>query len=253
MLACQSLLPLTNHLYPSIIERSINYLEPLTMPTTKEGQESVVKHFLDSGSTYIVQLFLITLAAQTYTRVPLPYSILQLGLVVAAALTWKWWRPERPLHEAVKSDDTSTVRKALSQNPRPNIRNISGETALHCACKFSSVEMISFLISQGADVNALKRNCESPLHWAVASGHCDKVSLLITQGAEIEIKDNLGKTPLFWAVCRNFLTITELLLNNGADYNTQSDEGDSLIEVAREKGFTGIIQLLNEFSTRNSD
>jgi hypothetical protein len=61
------------------------------MSAAKEGQESVLKHFLESGSTYIIQMFFIALAAQTYSRTPLPYSMLQLGFVIVAAFTWEWW------------------------------------------------------------------------------------------------------------------------------------------------------------------
>jgi ankyrin repeat protein len=216
------------------------------MSAEKEGQESVLKHFLESGSTYIIQIVFIALAAQTYSRTPLPYSMLQLGFVIVAAFTWEWWRPERALHDAVKKDNIEAVRKALSRNPRPNIRSLSGESALHYACKFSSAEMISFLVGQGAEINVVERRSESPLHWAVASGSRDKVDILIAQGAEIDIKDDLGKTPLSWAVCHNFLAIAELLLHNGADPYTQNQDGISLIEIAKEKGFKEIVKLLEE-------
>jgi hypothetical protein len=78
------------------------------------------------------------------------------------------------------------------------------------------------------------------------------VRTMIDQGADVNVYDPLGRTPLMYAVSSDALPrdVVKLLIERGADVNARSrhklsgDAGQSVLDMARLRGETPIVDLL---------
>lgn len=110
-----------------------------------------------------------------------------------------------PLHMAVRSGDTQTVRELISQG-----HHLYGDTdtLLHSACISGRKEMIELLIHNlkvDQCINALS-NGDTPLHVACEWGHLDIcLQLLEQKKCNIDATNTRGHTPLSLAVRHNRL------------------------------------------------
>lgn len=67
------------------------------------------------------------------------------------------------------------------------------------------------LIEAGAEVNVLQSSRISPLHLAAQEGNIDLIIVLLEHGANIAQKNELGQTPSDLAAQKGFLEIAEIL------------------------------------------
>ena len=85
-------------------------------------------------------------------------------------------------------------------------------TALHFAVDTANLEMINFLLDRGFDINNQKNSLSNtPLHIAVKKGLTDIVYVLLEKGANTELKNINGNTPLDLAREKQFSRIIKLL------------------------------------------
>lgn len=217
---------------------------------SEQIRETLFKHFLQSGLIYRLQWVLLSLAANTCMYLSPPYLWIQASLVLVSIATYGWWRPERRLHQAALENDFDAVSKIINHAGNPNLVDLNGHTALHFSCLSASEEMVTFLIEHGAEINALSTTCETPLHWAVFSSNSRKVAVLLHRAATVDVKDDLGRTPLYWAVSKNARDIVVLLVNQEADLHTSDINGKALVEVADERGYAEIANLLRELKKK---
>ena len=122
-------------------------------------------------------------------------------------------------------------------------------TALHIAAELHLLEAAKWLINKGADLEAKEIVGWTPLHHAATVDAIDVARLLIDRGAKVDAKEKDGLTPLHYAAYGNSLQVARLLIDNGADKNTKissppSSEGKKPIEIARKRGHSEMIRLL---------
>ncbi|KAF2183202.1 ankyrin repeat protein, partial [Zopfia rhizophila CBS 207.26] len=88
----------------------------------------------------------------------------------------------------------------------------------------------------------------SPLTIATQNGHSDAVKVLLAAGADIELTRPVayGVTALWTAASAGWEHIVKLLLENGAIPDSRPNDWRSPIEVAKERKYERIFDLLLE-------
>ena len=121
-----------------------------------------------------------------------------------------------------------------------------GMTPLGLACFFGQPEAARLLLSRGADVNTASRNPMkvAPIHAAVAGKNAEVIDLILSSGADVNAKQQQGWTAIHSAAMHGDLALLEKLLARGADPMVMNDDGKSPLDLAIEKGQTGIVELL---------
>jgi ankyrin repeat protein len=115
---------------------------------------------------------------------------------------------------SVNSGDLYKVKEMTSKYPSLRDAYLNdGWTALTIAAREGNVDAVNLLIAEGVDVNKLEGGGNSALFWAVYYGHEEVVSLLLRHQARTDNRCQKCRDPE---------------------------------EVAREKGYGGILKLLIE-------
>ena len=114
----------------------------------------------------------------------------------------------------------------------------------HCGCK-------QITQSRGAQIDSRCQNGISPLIMACYNNHTSVVKLLTAKGAQVNSADNDGDTPLHYAVLANSLEIVKLLLAHHPDFLV-TNKGQNPLDIAKEKHYTGIVCLLEDYIKLNT-
>jgi ankyrin repeat protein len=116
----------------------------------------------------------------------------------------------------------------------------------HDASYKGRVDSLRLLLQHGADVNATETSKRTPLHWAAASGHVNApqvLRVLLEHGADINALSIYG-TPLARASDNQRLECARFLLEHGADVHIRDPSGQTAFQMARQRGYVEIAQLL---------
>ncbi|WP_279048458.1 ankyrin repeat domain-containing protein [Cedecea davisae] len=179
--------------------------------------------------------------------------------------------------------DTATLIKCLGQGVEINVTNRQGRTAVTIASLNQQYDCVALLIDAGADINMQDETCFNPfllsclnndlrllrlvlpakpdltrltrfggvgITPASEKGHVEIVRELLAH-TEINVNHTnfLGWTPLLEAIVLNDgaekqQEIVQLLLEHGANPHMTDKYGKTPLELANEKGFREIAQLL---------
>ncbi|HEK18997.1 ankyrin repeat domain-containing protein [Mucilaginibacter sp.] len=135
-------------------------------------------------------------------------------------------------------------------NTHPNEaddHNDDGFTALGLACYFGHYDIARYLVLKGADVNKPSNNGFNvyPLHSAAAGNYTSTARMLIESGANVNVKQVSGTTPLHSSAQNGNLELLILLLENGAQVDIRMEGGKLPADLARDKGFNEIAEILS--------
>ncbi|HEM6629614.1 TPA: ankyrin repeat domain-containing protein [Citrobacter farmeri] len=184
---------------------------------------------------------------------------------------------------AAQQGDMKKLISCLEQGVDINTCNRQGQTAIILASLHKQYDCVAALISAGADINQQDQTCLNPfllsclnndltllrlilparpdlnrltrfggvgLTPACEKGHLDIVNELLTQtNINVNHTNFVGWTPLLEAIVLNDggatqQAIVALLLEKGASPHLTDKYGKTPLELAREKGFEAIAQLL---------
>ncbi|MCE9524905.1 MAG: ankyrin repeat domain-containing protein [Planctomycetales bacterium] len=177
--------------------------------------------------------------------------------------------------------NTETVQFLLEFGAKITDRDKFGETPLTSASKRGDAKVIEALIAAGADIHAAGGfQGRSPLAWAAEEGSMEAVATLLKHGASKDAKSLnsalfnaavrgpasavklllkykadptsasgfAGYTPLMGAAYSENLDpeIVTMLLESGADVKAKALTGDTALSLARKRGHTAVVELLEK-------
>lgn len=150
------------------------------------------------------------------------------------------------LYEAVALGDLETVTYLIEHDAPLDEYSYDGWTPLHLAAFFGSYEVAELLIQRGASVNAVSTNNQRnlPIHAAAAGRKYPLVKLLLEHGAEVNAQQAEGWTPLLLAVNNFDLEMSKLLKDYKADPHLANDDGQTPLNLAKEKHYEHIMLML---------
>jgi ankyrin repeat protein len=151
------------------------------------------------------------------------------------------------LFEASAAGEFDTVANLVYAHPEAiNFYSEDGFTPLGLACYFGHYEIARYLVLKGADVNMPSNNGFQvyPLHSAAAGNYTDIARMLMENNADVNVKQQAGATALHSAAQNGNIDLLILLLSHGADVNIRMEGGKLPADLAREKGFAEIAEVL---------
>ncbi|QBQ41610.1 ankyrin repeat domain-containing protein [Sphingobacterium psychroaquaticum] len=151
------------------------------------------------------------------------------------------------VHEACAIGLTQQVELMVQQKPDV-IDELSshGFTPLGIATHFGQEQVVRLLLAKHADPNISSQNGYHvyPLHTAI-TGKFDTISkMLVEGGAAVNVVQSSRITPLHLAAQQGNIEMIILLLENGADISIKTDTGLYASDLAQEKGFKEIAEIL---------
>ncbi|MDU3049487.1 MAG: ankyrin repeat domain-containing protein [Escherichia coli] len=169
---------------------------------------------------------------------------------------------------AAQQGDIDKVKTCLALGVDINTCDRQGKTAITLASLYQQYACVQALIDAGADINKQDHTCLNPflmakpdlncvtrfggvgLTPACEKGHLSIVKELLAH-TEINVNqtNHVGWTPLLEAIVLNDggikqQAIVQLLLEHGASPHLTDKYGKTPLELARERGFEEIAQLL---------
>lgn len=173
--------------------------------------------------------------------------------------------------------NVDVVRLLLQQGAKVADIDQFGETPLTSAAKRGDAQVVEALIKAGADLQAGGR---APLVWAAEEGNVETVACLLRNGAgknQVHLNQALfsaavrgpvaavqlllerggdpsaragfaGYTPLMGAAYSelNSAEMVKLLLDKGADVKIQGANGETALSLAKKRGRTAVVELLEK-------
>jgi ankyrin repeat protein len=138
---------------------------------------------------------------------------------------------------AAESGNPEVVREILHYQPKLELRDRDGKTAMFAAGDYrdgdvdgARVECVHLLAQAGADVNARDNRGNTPLHETFLT---DIEEELLKLGADVNARNEDGETPVFTTVDH---TAIPLFLKHGADLTIRNNKGETVIEAAKRQG-----------------
>ena len=164
--------------------------------------------------------------------------------------------------------------------------NLEGMTPLILSCMEGHIEVMKYLLDSGSNVRKLANNGLSCASWATLNNKVDVLKHVLPLypdlvlkksfkgrqllylaswkgnlasaitilknggGRTLENEDNEGNTPLGLASYFGRLSMVKLLVQNGADINHVGYHKKDVTELAKWKGHSEIVNLLNQYKQR---
>ncbi|XP_048575372.1 caskin-2 [Nematostella vectensis] len=163
---------------------------------------------------------------------------------------------DQELLQAVKVNDTATVRKILAKiysakskkgsksKYNLNFQDEDGFTALHHASLTGNTEIVMALLDMQCNVNARDKKGMSPLHLSAWAGKAQIAKLLIQARSCVNLCSDSGETPLHLACQHCNVGVVEVLLEANVDATVINKNGESALDLACRFGHIHVVDLL---------
>jgi ankyrin repeat protein len=160
-----------------------------------------------------------------------------------------------PLHRAIQHGDphiashvTSLLNEYIQGGFNVDERDIFQQTALFQAAERGQEDMFRTLLQHGADTSIRDIIGRSILEVAARSGSLPIVKCLIEE-KEASVDEQLsmwGSTPLQAAIESGSIELIQYLLQHEPLVSIQRYDGQSAITLATQRGFTAVVNQLEE-------
>jgi ankyrin repeat protein len=185
-----------------------------------------------------------------------------------------------PLHEACAFGHADVVKLLINANADDTIKNLDGETPAHFVLmnkKYGNqltqeqramllrelknidiprndgktplmllkrdLELLPIFLERGVDVNHVDNNGMTAMMLHPGK---DIIKELLKAGADISLADNEGNTVLHHALMNYDESTARFLIKKGANYNYPNNNGETPVQIAVEKGFDGVLELMTD-------
>lgn len=143
----------------------------------------------------------------------------------------------------INTDDSDITEMLIKQGAfMEHQTNPEGDTALHLAAKKGQLETVKVLLKNGANRNAINFLGRTPLFWASNELQKNVVEELLKNGADPNIASFNGFPPL--TANTSDPDITRMLIMHGALINHQTQQGNTALHFAVEKGQLETVKVL---------
>lgn len=180
-----------------------------------------------------------------------------------------------PLHHAASNGNVEIASYLIEQNAILNILDNDGYAPVHLAAQKNHVTFVRFLIDKGVSVDERDKYALTPLHWEgnleltkllvpggsgtyskdifeiwkIPTGNFDRknvMEFLLDNGMSINLTDDNDWTHLHWAAWMGDLNIVNYLISNNAYINIKNNEGKTPFDLAFDKQYYGIKNVLKQ-------
>lgn len=155
------------------------------------------------------------------------------------------WDTTNGLLMAIEAGNAEMVKALLELKADPDAKvGYRGLKPLMAAAKKGNVEIVTALLDAKADVNGADEYNQTAFLFATAARSRPVMDVLIARGAKTDVMGANGWTPLSYAVRNNDVESIALLLSKGARTDHRNDDGQGLLDIAREKDRTGAYRAI---------
>lgn len=200
---------------------------------------------LDSVKSILTQHPTLARQETSYHVSPLLLACYYKKTEIAAAIAN--FVTELTLFEACAIGKFDVATYLIAQNPNSiNDYSNDGFTPLGLATFFAHEDLTRFLILKGAEVNLPSNNGFNvfPIHSAVATRNLNITQTLLENGANANVRQQASISPLHTAAQNGDIEIIIALLQHGAEVDIRMEGGKLAADLAEEKGFKEIAEIL---------
>jgi len=159
-----------------------------------------------------------------------------------------------PFSIACQNGRIEIVKLLLNDNRVDiNQANKDGSTPFYLACSRGHIEIVKLLLNdKRIDINQPEGyGGETPFYVACDNGHIEIVKYLVNDSRiDINKEENEGWTPFYNACNYGEIEIVKYLLASGRDLNLTNREGETAIDIARERASTEEYDESEEYEER---
>lgn len=152
--------------------------------------------------------------------------------------------PDNALIEATREGNIAGIRDELMRGIPADDGGVALVPAIIVAVDSGQLEALKYLLEHGANPNRKARDGRTALTAAALAGRTAYVSVLLDAGANPDTIADHGDSALFIAVRSRRTAIVKLLLDHNADYSDTDITGRTLLDLAEERHYDDIAQLL---------
>lgn len=138
------------------------------------------------------------------------------------------------------------VALLLEHGANPAARDQDGSAPLVNSIYFGHTETVKLLLARLTPLQ--RQDGEELLLLASGLGHADIVRAMIDAGVDVNGRGLKQRTALMAAAAFDRPQVVSVLLEMGADPEARDDDGNSALDVARDKGDDEVLSLLNAIS-----
>ncbi|CAG9983235.1 unnamed protein product [Clonostachys byssicola] len=151
---------------------------------------------------------------------------------------------------------SEAVEKLLEKRSiNPDLRDSCGQTPLSLAAGNGNVTIAKMLLeTKQVDIDSKDIDGQTPLSLAAEYGYESMVKLLLAYDSKgLNLQDNRKRTPIIMAIENNHVAVVKQLLSHGGvNLNSSYYYGMGLRELALNRGYKGIVQMLDEVDASSS-
>ncbi len=187
-----------------------------------------------------------------------------------------------PLHEACAAGNREAVRMLMDAGADDTRKDLEGETPAHLALleerwgrskltmeeragvlrelrhldiprndgqtpfmllRYAHRELLPIFLEAGVDVNHRDNMGRTAM---MLNPDKDMVKELLKAGADMNLTDNEGNTALHHALKEYSEDTARYLVKKGADYSRPNNDGETAVDIAVERGFEGVLEVMGE-------
>ncbi|KAH8679635.1 ankyrin repeat-containing domain protein [Tricladium varicosporioides] len=185
--------------------KAINY-------TRQEALDLLLQHEVKDKSARDNILKRCLLYASSSGKREAILSLLSAGVDINTTQSDHFYEGETPLLLAIKYEKLQVARLLVRKGARQDIMDNKGNLALPLAAKRGMNLLVRDLIRKGGDMDEKSGEDENTaLHSAAAFGHKEVVRVLLEGGADREVENKFGEVAMDIAEEKGFKEVVELL------------------------------------------